>query len=122
MNWKYRIATLLIMLAPGIFGIPGARAVGDGEDSVATYTSQKEPVKFKGYRITTNPAEYLLMNAAQPEDIQDAKEDISNDVRAQEESMQSSEPPQTSQQVLALRDEKTCSSKVICKTLLIIKH
>ena len=64
MHWKYRIATLLIKLAPGIVAIPGAMAVGDGEDTAGAFTAVKEPVKFKGYRITANPAEYLLLHAS----------------------------------------------------------
>ncbi|MEJ2596397.1 MAG: hypothetical protein P8100_15015 [bacterium] len=123
MNWKYRIATLLIMLAPGIAGISGAKAVGDGEDSVATFTTRKEPVKFKGYRIIANPAEYLLLNAALQEKIPEANnEDNSNDRHAEEESARRTEPRQLNQQVYALQDEQMCRSSIKCRTLLIMNY
>ena len=68
MKWIYRIATLLIMLAPGMQAAPGALAIGDGEDTAVRIREENKKVKFKGYRIYANPAEYLLnYNASKDE-------------------------------------------------------
>ena len=122
MKWKYRIATLMIVLAPGLMGLPGALAIGDGGDSAASLNTTREKVRFMGYRITANPADYLLLNAAKQQN-RPAVHDVNKDEKEEYGRDGIRKPVSEEEGQLIAREPGTaCGNKGICRTVMILRY